>query len=177
MTDTTHDIQTVILDNLPSGVALLDTTGVVRYTNPRLAVLLGQPTHEWLGRAWGDCLIQAAPEVNPNALDDIRLEERLLGRRREILADGRRLEILEDVTWLRGRDDRLHTLFMVWDEGMAHAAHELRNPLTAILGYGTLLRDRLNADEEKRHGWAARTVEKGHTLRDVIKAFAEVSRF
>jgi nitrogen fixation/metabolism regulation signal transduction histidine kinase len=132
MTDINPVILTAVLDNLPLGVALIDAEGRVRYTNARLAALVDQPAHDWVGQRWDDRMARAGLGGDPATLDDIRVGERILSHRREPLADGTRLEIIEDITFDRARADQLRTLFVVWDESMAHAAHELRNPLTAI---------------------------------------------
>jgi signal transduction histidine kinase len=171
------DFLTTVLDNVPIGVAVVDVANRVRYVNTPLAVLLDKPADDMLNHTWDTCLAHAAPEQDGSHSSDFRLRGRVLSRQQVPLASGERLEVITDVTEARTCDDVLRQLFQVWDESMAHAAHELRNPLTAILGYGTLLRDRPTASPEKRLDWASRTVDKGHALRDTIKLFAETNQF
>jgi signal transduction histidine kinase len=171
------DFLTTVLDNVPLGVAVVDMANRVRYVNTPLTVLLDTPADEMLNHTWDECLAHAAPGQNVSRSADFRLRGRVLSRQTLAFANGERLEVIADVTEARACDDVLRTLFQIWDESMAHAAHELRNPLTAILGYGSLLRDRPTASEEKRRDWANRTVDKGHALRDTIKLFADTNHF
>ncbi len=159
-----------ILDGLPFGAALLDPNRYVLYINAPLSQILGSDTAAWVGQAWEACLVAVGAVAETTTL---RVGEHTLWRRQIPLADGASLELLE--SWPPA--DTLRDLFVVWDEAAAFHAHELRNPLTAILGYATLLRDRPAATDERRQQWATRSVEKALAMRDSIKLFAESSRF
>lgn len=165
---------TSILDVLPLGVAWVDTTDRITFINHTLAEWGGPTTQGWVGQTWDRCWRTLDGTVEG---EELALGGRYLRRRQAPLADEGRLEIFEDITALRDCEDGLREMFIVWDEASAFHAHELRNPLTAILGFGTLLRDRATATEEKRREWAARTVEKAQTMRESIEVYSTASRF
>ncbi len=162
----------LILDAMPLAVAVVDTNGQISYTNRQFRHWLGA---DWAGQTWEAALarlplVDGQPHVR-------RLGDLYLHHTQRRLDSGDQLEMLEDVSAAQAQDEALRTLFLVWDEAAAHQAHEIRNPLTAILGYGTLLRDRPNATEERRRDWAAHTVEKGQAIRDLLVRYSDTSRF
>lgn len=169
-----NDISTSILDALPVGVVLLDTGDRVAFVNRALLEWFGSAAKTWTGQPWDTCWrsLDAATDG-----DELEMAGRRLRHLSAALPGQGRLEIFEDITALRDCEDDLREMFLVWDEASAFHAHELRNPLTAILGFGTLLRDRATATEEKRREWAARTVEKAQTMRESIELYSTSSRF
>ena len=169
-----NDTLTAVLDALPLGIVWVDPTDHITFINRALAEWLGPAAEGWVGETWETCwrVLEGAVEGEQRELGG-----RFLSRRQAPLAEQGRLEIFEDLTALRDCEDGLREMFIVWDEASAFHAHELRNPLTAILGFGTLLRDRATAAEEKRREWAARTVEKAQTMRESIEVYSTTSRF
>ena len=168
-----NDVLTATLDALPLGIAWLDGDEQVAFINRTLAEWL-PAARDWVGRPWAAGWGTVGVEADG---DELRLGGRQLRRSQGALPGQGRLEIFEDLTPLRDCEDGLREMFVVWDEASAFHAHELRNPLTAILGFGTLLRDRPTAAEEKRREWAGRTVEKAQAMRESIELYSTTSRF
>ena len=60
---------------------------------------------------------------------------------------------------------------------VAYLAHDLKTPLTSVIGYITLLKDELQISEELREKYLAISLEKAERLEDLINEFFEITRF
>jgi two-component system sensor histidine kinase VanS len=60
---------------------------------------------------------------------------------------------------------------------IVYLAHDLKTPLTSIIGYLTLLRDESGISEELREKYLSISLEKAERLEDLINEFFEITRF
>lgn len=60
---------------------------------------------------------------------------------------------------------------------VVYLAHDLKTPLTSVIGYLTLLRDEGQISEELRAKYVAIALEKTERLEDLINEFFEITRF
>lgn len=60
---------------------------------------------------------------------------------------------------------------------VVYLAHDLKTPLTSVIGYLTLLRDENQISEELREKYLTITLEKAERLEDLINEFFEITRF
>ena len=60
---------------------------------------------------------------------------------------------------------------------VVYLAHDLKTPLTSVIGYLTLLRDEQQISPELREKYLAISVEKAERLEDLINEFFEITRF
>lgn len=60
---------------------------------------------------------------------------------------------------------------------VVYLAHDLKTPLTSVIGYLTLLRDEGQISEELRAKYVAIALEKAERLEDLINEFFEITRF
>lgn len=60
---------------------------------------------------------------------------------------------------------------------VVYLAHDLKTPLTSVIGYLTLLRDESQISEELRTKYFAISLEKAERLEDLINEFFEITRF
>ncbi len=60
---------------------------------------------------------------------------------------------------------------------VVYLAHDLKTPLTSVIGYLTLLRDENNISQELREKYLSISVEKAERLEDLINEFFEITRF
>lgn len=60
---------------------------------------------------------------------------------------------------------------------VVYLAHDLKTPLTSVIGYLTLLRDENQISEELREKYLSITLEKAERLEDLINEFFEITRF
>ena len=58
-----------------------------------------------------------------------------------------------------------------------YLAHDLKTPLTSVIGYLTLLRDEKQISEELRSKYLSISLEKAEHLEDLINEFFEITRF
>lgn len=60
---------------------------------------------------------------------------------------------------------------------IVYLAHDLKTPLTSVIGYLTLLRDEGQISEELRTKYLSISLEKAEHLEDLINEFFEITRF
>lgn len=60
---------------------------------------------------------------------------------------------------------------------VVYLAHDLKTPLTSVIGYLTLLRDESQISEELREKYLSISLEKAERLEDLINEFFEITRF
>lgn len=63
------------------------------------------------------------------------------------------------------------------NELVVYLAHDLKTPLTSVIGYLTLLRDENQISEELREKYLSISLEKAERLEDLINEFFEITRF
>ena len=62
-------------------------------------------------------------------------------------------------------------------EIIQNLAHDLKTPLTSVIGYLTLLRDESQISEELRKKYLSISLDKAERLEDLINEFFEITRF
>lgn len=60
---------------------------------------------------------------------------------------------------------------------IVYLAHDLKTPLTSVLGYLTLLRDENQISEELREKYLSISLDKAERLEDLINEFFDITRF
>ncbi len=60
---------------------------------------------------------------------------------------------------------------------VVYLAHDLKTPLTSVIGYLTLLRDEKEISEDTRQKYLSITLDKAERLEDLINEFFEITRF
>ena len=134
-----------LLDALPGGVVIVDSTGKITESNPQAERLLGEPLE---GEDW------SAVEARGYYPDETTLE--IHGRRLSIEAthlgeNGETVVLISDIT-------RHHTLqdeasrkqrLVALGEMAARLAHQIRTPLSSTLLYLTLLESDLPKDQRQ----------------------------
>lgn len=60
---------------------------------------------------------------------------------------------------------------------VVYLAHDLKTPLTSVIGYLTLLRNESQISEELREKYLSISLEKAERLEDLINEFFEITRF
>lgn len=183
-----------VLDQLQTGVLILDAAGVVRSANPwalsQLGDVVGRPVSGVLrleGDRWEESIARGSATTR-------------LRCSRSPLEDGGAVVLLEDVTRLREmeaiveREERLGAVGRL----AAGLAHEIRNPLASLSGSVQLLRDenpsplydialrevkRLNElveeflDSARPVRLAVERVDPGLIIADVVASFKNDPRF
>lgn len=81
-----------------------------------------------------------------------------------------REKALNDARAARLAEQRKNDLVM-------YLAHDLKTPLSSVLGYLTLLRDEPQISEKMRQQYLSITLDKAERLEDLINEFFEITRF
>lgn len=145
-----------LLSALPCGVIVRQGDGSIRRSNPAAAALLGCAP-EALGTAWARLREEAETDPAGRLIWRSPRGLRVLAERSVRLpgAAGGLLQILDDQTHLAELEQRMQGASKMAALGTLAAgiAHEIRNPLNAVGGFGDLLAQRLPAGSKERH-WA-----------------------
>lgn len=186
-----------ILQAMAAGVVAIDRGGRITQFNPAASLMLGIPAREPLGRHYRDTIPPGEP-IEANALRaletgcPIESVEKIWN-----LADGTRLvvsvstailtddngaamgavEVFHDLTKIKKMEleiTRLNTLAAL-GEMAAAVAHQVRNPLSGILGYGSLLKRDMEEDDP-RQKLVNRICEGVETLNKTVTTLLDYTR-
>jgi signal transduction histidine kinase len=144
-----------------NGILIAGADGILEQINPAAAALLGVAVANVLGRPPERSFADNAALVNLFLRADDQILDVRLPRRRlatgiaTTLTDGRRVVLLQDVTEQRELDARR-------DAFIATMAHDLRNPIAALVGYADLVGSlgNLSAEQERFLGRIQQTATK-----------------
>jgi PAS domain S-box-containing protein len=186
-----------ILSSMTAGVIAVDRHGIITGFNPAASIMLGIPQREPIGKHYRD-IIPAGEPVEANALrasetgkpvdsvekvlilaDDTQL---IVSVSTAILTDrqGRptgAIEVFHDLTKTKKMEQeitRLNTLAAL-GEMAAAVAHQVRNPLSGILGYGSLLQRDMDADDP-RQKLVSRITDGVETLNKTVTTLLDYTR-
>lgn len=81
-----------------------------------------------------------------------------------------KLEALRSARLVKDAEQRKNDLIV-------YLAHDLKTPLTSVIGYLTLLRDEGQISEELRHKYLSISLDKAERLEELINEFFEITRF
>jgi PAS domain S-box-containing protein len=161
-----------ILTSLSAGVIAVDREGYITHFNPAASLMLGIPVREPLGKRYREVIPPGQP-VEANALRSVETGKAVEAVEKQIeLADGSLMvvststailkdsrgeatgavEVFHDLTRIKKMEQeiaRLNTLAAL-GEMAAAVAHQVRNPLSGILGYGSLLKRDLDLDDPRQ---------------------------
>ncbi len=158
-----------ILNSISAGVIAVDQDGHVTSFNPAASLMLGIPLRDPLGKPYRD-VIPPGDRFDANALRAAETGRSVADIEKVLeLPDGTRLvvsvstailkdkngrangavEVFYDLTKTKKMEQeiaRLNTLAAL-GEMAAQVAHQVRNPLSGILGYGSLLKRDIPGDD------------------------------
>lgn len=138
-----------LLNFLPGGVVVLDSSGRISECNPAAIDLLGEPLH---GQLWRDVIVRSfAPRQDDGHEVSLRDGRRISISTRNQGEDGQ-IILLTDQTETRRLQSQLsrHERLSAMGKMMSALAHQIRTPLSAAMLYaGHLCNSKL--DDEKRH--------------------------
>lgn len=138
-----------LLNFLPGGVVVLDSSGRISECNPAAIDLLGEPLQ---GELWRDVIVRSfAPRQDDGHEVSLRDGRRISISTRNQGEDGQ-IILLTDQTETRRLQSQLsrHERLSALGKMMSALAHQIRTPLSAAMLYaGHLCNSKL--DDEKRH--------------------------
>lgn len=138
-----------LLNFLPGGVVVLDSSGRISECNPAATDLLGEPLR---GKLWREVIVRSfAPRQDDGHEVSLRDGRRISISTRNQGEDGQ-IILLTDQTETRRLQSQLsrHERLSALGKMMSALAHQIRTPLSAAMLYaGHLCNSKL--DDEKRH--------------------------
>ncbi len=178
-----RDLREEMLAAMTDGVVLLDASGTIVHANAALARALGReaPPHagerfgEWCRVTELDAFLAEARSGQQALRREIRPRgpaERTLDAVATGLADGSTLLVVRDLTPLR-RLERVRQDFV------ANVSHELKTPLTSIVGYAETLLDGGLEDIARRQGFVETIKDQAARLTAIVEdllALSELDR-
>jgi len=186
-----------ILKTMSAGVVAVDREGRITHFNPAASLMLGIPANEPLGRLYRDTIPPGDP-IDANALRAAQSGRKVESIEKTwLLADGTRLfvsvstavmmddggkaigavEVFHDLTRIKKMEQeitRLNTLAAL-GEMAAAVAHQVRNPLSGILGYGSLLKRDMD-ENDPRQKLVNRICEGVETLNKTVTTLLDYTR-
>lgn len=173
-----------VLNNLTSGVILIDHSGVIRLFNRSAEEMLGYPEREVLGTHYHDipyqneipALIDLCFKRHERVSDDITVyypQERILEFSLSPMDEpGGRFGVvivMHDITAIR-RLERMRSEFV------SNVSHELRTPITAVRGFAeTLLSGAMN-DKDTAFSFLTIIYEESNRLGRLIEETLDLSQ-
>ncbi len=77
---------------------------------------------------------------------------------------------------IQAREDKLHAAQRRRRARLVYLAHDLKTPLTSVIGYLTLLRDRPELPIEQRAKYTDIALDKAQRLEELVQEFFEITR-
>jgi two-component system phosphate regulon sensor histidine kinase PhoR len=173
-----------VLDNMTSGIVMIDRAGVIVLMNRMAEHLLGMSARELLGRHYtearqqyeltqmvGDALERREPvrgEITFYYPEERQIELNLVpieGRD----DDGGQLLVLQDVTAIR-RLERVRSEFV------ASVSHELKTPIAAVKGFAETLLGGAGGDPETQRAFLRIIHDESERLNRLVNDILELSK-
>ncbi|HWR84212.1 MAG TPA: ATP-binding protein [Candidatus Deferrimicrobium sp.] len=186
-----------ILNSISAGVVAVDQTGRITHFNRAASDILGLPAADAAGRLYREVLRPGNP-VDANALRSAETGREIISVEKSLQrSDGCHLslsvstavlkddngtsigavEVFHDLTKIKRMEQeiaRLNTLAAL-GEMAATIAHEVRNPLSGIIGFASLLEKELAPDDPKRKH-ATNIVRGVNTINDIVTTLLNYAR-
>ncbi|MEW5797095.1 MAG: ATP-binding protein [Candidatus Zixiibacteriota bacterium] len=186
-----------ILQGMAAGVIAVDERGRITHFNPAASLMLGIPVGEPTGRYYREVIPPGEPiEANAlratqsgRAVDSVEKVWRLADGTRLIVSvstaimtdeQGKSIgavEVFHDLTKIKKMEQeitRLNTLAAL-GEMAAAVAHQVRNPLSGILGYGSLLKRDMD-ENDSRQKLVNRICDGVETLNRTVTTLLDYTR-
>ena len=187
-----------ILDSLSAGVIAVDQSGRITHFNPAAAQILEIPYEEPLGKLYRDAIIPGYPS-EANALRAAETGREVSAVEKEVtLPSGVTRQLSVSTTILKNQDGhtsgavelfqdvskthkmeselaRLNTMAAL-GEMAATVAHEVRNPLSAIAGFASLLSRDFDDNDPKKQT-IGKIIQGVERLNQTVETLLNYSRF
>jgi two-component system sensor histidine kinase VanS len=115
-----------------------------------------------------DEVVNAAEQLTQSSLEPVKLSDALKSTQDEL--NSVREQALRSALAAKEAEQRKNDL-------VVYLAHDLKTPLTSVIGYLTLLRDEPQISQELRARYTGIALDKAERLEDLINEFFDITRF
>jgi two-component system phosphate regulon sensor histidine kinase PhoR len=173
-----------VLDNMTSGIVMINRAGVILLLNRMAEELLGMPAHELLGRQYTEARQQY--ELVRLIGDALERREHLRGELTFYYPEERQIEI--NLVPIEGRDDSGGLLLVLQDvtairrlermrsEFVANVSHELKTPIAAVKGFAETLLGGAGGDPETQRAFLQIIHDESDRLNRLVNDILELSK-
>src|SRR5438105_1312179 len=160
------------------GIVVVDDRGVIRFANPAAESLFERQAKDLLGRRLGLPVATGEPaEIDLVHQGGETVVVEMLSTDASWQGQPARLAILRDVTARRRAEDDLRRALELRDDVAEIVSHELRSPLTSIIGFASTLSARLDdLDREAIREIAQRIEAVGSRMERLVQDLSTVTR-
>ncbi len=139
-----------IFSSTTDGILIADADGVLQHVNPAAATLLSISASDLVGQAVTACFAEnpallslfTLPEAQCRLID--LPDQRHANGIAATVSDGQRIVLLQDLT---SQND----LVALREAFVSTLAHDLRNPIAALIGYAELIGETGDLNDDQRH--------------------------
>jgi len=173
-----------VLDNMTSGIVMINRAGVILLLNRMAEELLGMPAHELLGRQYTEARQQY--ELVRLIGDALERREHLRDELTFYYPEERQIEI--NLVPIEGRDDSGGLLLVLQDvtairrlermrsEFVANVSHELKTPIAAVKGFAETLLGGAGGDPETQRAFLKIIHDESDRLNRLVNDILELSK-
>ncbi|AGA57462.1 PAS domain S-box [Thermobacillus composti KWC4] len=173
-----------VLDNMTSGIVMINRAGVILLLNRMAEELLGMPAHELLGRQYTEARQQY--ELVRLIGDALERREHLRDELTFYYPEERQIEI--NLVPIEGRDDSGGLLLVLQDvtairrlermrsEFVANVSHELKTPIAAVKGFAETLLGGAGGDPETQRAFLQIIHDESDRLNRLVNDILELSK-
>jgi len=173
-----------VLDNMTSGIVMINRAGVILLLNRMAEELLGMPAHELLGRQYTEARQQY--ELVRQIGDALERRELLRDELTFYYPEERQIEI--NLVPIEGRDDSGGLLLVLQDvtairrlermrsEFVANVSHELKTPIAAVKGFAETLLGGAGGDPETQRAFLKIIHDESDRLNRLVNDILELSK-
>jgi PAS domain S-box-containing protein len=179
-----------VLESAGDAIVISDSQGNIEYVNPAWERLTGFSAQEVLGQSHRILQSgQTPPEVYDQLWSTVRSGRMWRGDLGDRRRDGSRFEMRATVAPVIGEQGgivnfvgvfhdvtQLKKLARMKDEFLNTAAHELRTPITSIMGFNELLLTRKNLSDEKRTRYLRHMNDQITHLKRIVDDLLDISQ-
>lgn len=173
-----------VLDNMTSGIVMINRAGVILLLNRMAEELLGMPARDLLGRHYTEARQQY--ELMQMIGDALERREHLRDELTFYYPEERQIEI--NLVPIEGRDDSGGLLLVLQDvtairrlermrsEFVANVSHELKTPIAAVKGFAETLLGGAGSDPETQRAFLKIIHDESDRLNRLVNDILELSK-
>lgn len=165
-----------IINNISQGLIILDSANNVELINDHALKILSLEMHDVLNKNYIYCFRDSATNEAINNVIQLKSSQSV-----DLSLDGYTYQVYiskfdESIAILIADVTRLKKLDLIKREFFQNASHELKSPLTSIIGYQQMIKEGILTDEEEIKDATIKTIKEANRMNDIIIEMLEISK-